>query len=52
MKQVFDFFASIVVLGIITPFTAFLIVLNKHKEEIWGRIVFNETDNKGNDKGI
>ena len=52
MSYVLNAIINIVALGIITLCAAFFIVLNKYKNEMWGRIEFNETNNKGNDKRI
>lgn len=52
MSELLEIVLNVAVLGIIAPITAFLIVLNKYKNEIWGRIVFDETNNKGNDKRL
>ena len=38
MNEVCNFLVSLAVLGVLAPFTAFLIMLNNHKSELWGVI--------------
>ena len=52
MNNILNAIISIVALGITTLCATFFIVLNKYKNEIWGRLEFNETNNKGNGKRI